>query len=208
MELHFESIKQFEDVFSNPDTMIKLNITECNCGNYLEMQIDRVIVNIGEKKIELSEGPIMICPKCGHTQLCPNTPQDIYYAYFEMKKRKSAYCRLTLRNDIKFSYAEEINYKYDSRDLYIPRIGADLDPTHPKGFSCPVYFDRKVLNAFFTDDEYELDFFSETYGSIAKLGKNGWKYEWNIVFGINKNNKVIMFLGDLEQIKKDDRAIY
>lgn len=208
MELHFESIKQFEDVFNNQDTMIKLNTTECKCGKYLEMQIDRVIVNIGRQKIELSECPIMVCQSCGHTQLCPDTPQDIYDTYFEMQKRKSTCCKLTMRNDIKFSYAEEINYKYDSRDLYIPGIGVDLDPTNPRGFSCPVYFDRKVLNSFFADDDYELDFFSETYGSIAKIGSNGWPYEWNIVFGVNKNNKVILFLGDLDEIGKDDRAVY
>lgn len=71
MELHFESIKQLEDVFNNQDTMIKLNTTECKCGKYLEMQIDRVIVNIGGQKIELSECPIMVCQSCGHTALAP-----------------------------------------------------------------------------------------------------------------------------------------
>ena len=57
-------------------------------------------------------------------------------------------------------------------------------------------------------NDYELDFFSESYGSIAKKGTDGWQYEWKIVFGINKNDKVILFLGDLDQIDSDDRAIY
>lgn len=94
------------------------------------------------------------------------------------------------------------------RDMCIPGIGVDLDPTHPKGFSCPVFFKRNVLNNFFTDDDYELDFFSESYGVIAKKGTDGCQYEWKIVFGINKNNKVILFLGDLDQIEPDDPAIY
>ena len=208
MELHFESIQQFEEMFNDRNTMIKLNTTECDCGEYLEMQIDKVTITIGEYKIEINECPIMLCEGCGYIQLCPSIPQDAYYAYFKMQENGKTHGILTRRNDVRFSYAEEADFKYDSRDLSIPGRDVDLDPTHPKGFSCPVYFDRKVLNAFFTDDEYELDFFSETYGSIAKLGKNGWKYEWNIVFGINKNNKVIIFLGDLDQIEKDDRAIY
>ncbi|MEN6489302.1 MAG: hypothetical protein ABFD66_10570, partial [Smithella sp.] len=31
--------------------------------------------------------------------------------------------------------------------------------------------------------------------------------EWNIVFGVNANNRVVIFLGDLDQIDTDDRAI-
>ena len=113
-----------------------------------------------------------------------------------------------MKSDIRYEFAKTANFIYDSRDMSIPGLGVDLDPTNPKGFSCPVYFDRKVLNNFFTDNDYELDFFSESYGSIAKKGTDGWQYEWKIVFGINKNDKVILFLGDLDQIDSADRAIY
>lgn len=67
-----------------------------------------------------------------------------------------------------FEWAEDADYKYDSRDLSIPGLGIDLDPTHPEGFSCPVFFDRKVLGIFYNDSDYELDFFSESYGTIAE----------------------------------------
>ena len=50
MELHFESIQQFEEMFNDRNTMIKLNTTECDCGEYLEMQIDKVTITIGEYK--------------------------------------------------------------------------------------------------------------------------------------------------------------
>lgn len=208
MELNFESIQQFEEVFNDRRTLVKLNETECNCGEYLEMHIDKVSIRIGKCKIEIYECPVMLCEGCGNVQLCPSIPQVAYDAYSEMQKSGKTYCAMKIRSDDRFSYAEEANFKYDSRDLSVPGLGVDFDETNPKGFSCPVYFDRKVLNLFFLDEEYELDFFSETYGTIAKLGKDGWDYEWSIAFGVNKNNRVIIFLGDLAQIEKDDRAIY
>ena len=112
-----------------------------------------------------------------------------------------------MKGDHRFEWAEDADYKYDSRDLSIPGLGIDLDPTHPEGFSCPVFFDRKVLGIFYNDSDYELDFFSESYGTIAEKGTCGYQYEWNIPFGINENDKVILFLGDLDEIDKDDRAV-
>ena len=112
-----------------------------------------------------------------------------------------------MKGNRRFEWAEDADYKYDSRDLSIPGLGIDLDPTHSEGFSCPVFFDRKVLGVFYNDSDYELDFFSESYGTIAEKGTGGYQYEWNIPFGINKNDKVILFLGDLDEIDKDDRAV-
>lgn len=43
---------------------------------------------------------------------------------------------------------------------------------------------------------------------LLQKGTGGWQYEWSIVFGINENNRVVIFLGDLDQIDKGDRAIH
>lgn len=92
--------------------------------------------------------------------------------------------------------------------MNIPALHTENDMDHPDpGFSCPVYFNRKVLNNFLLDEDYELAMVSESYGNIAKKGSDGWPWEWNIVFGVNSNNKVIIFLGDLDQIDDNDRAI-
>lgn len=205
MELIYSNIEEFEKTYN---TDYSLYNTKCTCGAYYEMQLVKVSVNIGEFEIQISECPVMVCEKCGKEHLCPDIPQEIHAAYFEMVENGHSLCKLTMREDIRYEYAEKAEFIYDSRDMCIPGIGVDLDPTHPKGFSCPVYFKRNVLNNFFTDDDYELDFFSESYGAIAKKGTGGWQYEWKIVFGINKNDKVILFLGDLEQIEPDDPAIY
>lgn len=208
MELTYQTIKEFEDHYNASDALWKLAATKCSCGQYCEMQLQDVTVHIAEYTIHLCQCPVMVCEDCGHQHLCPDIPQEIYKTYFRMEEKGASECRLTMNSDIRYEFAKSANFKYDSRDMCIPGLGVDLDPTNPAGFSCPVYFDRKVLNNFLTDDDYELDFFSESYGAIAKKGTGGWIYEWKIVFGVNKNNKVILFLGDLAQIDDDDRAIY
>lgn len=208
MVLNYSNIEEFENTYDNYKAAEILNETKCDCGSYYEMHLDTVEVTIGEYAVLLVDCPTMVCTKCGKQHLCPDIPQEIYTTYFRLTKNGFKNCKLTMKSDIRYEFAKTANFIYDSRDMSIPGLGVDLDPTNPKGFSCPVYFDRKVLNNFFTDDDYELDFFSESYGSIAKKGTDGWQYEWKIVFGINKNDKVILFLGDLHQIDSDDRAIY
>lgn len=208
MHLNFENITEFEKLYNASQTSCELNATKCSCGNYFEMQLESLEVTIGSYYIVIPECPMMICEHCGEKHICPNIPQQIYETYFHMQKQEKDACKLTMKSNIRYKYAEVADFKYDSRDMSIPGIGVDLDPTNPEGFSCPVYFDRKVLNNFYTDDDYELDFFSESYGAIAKKGTDDYIYEWKIVFGINKNNKAILFLGDLAQIDENDRAIY
>lgn len=208
MVFNYSNIEDFENTYDNYETAEILNETKCDCGSYYEMHLDTVEVTIGEYAVLLVDCPTMVCTKCGKQHLCPDIPQEIYTTYFRLTKNGFKNCKLTMKSDIRYEFAKTANFIYDSRDMSIPGLGVDLDPTNPKGFSCPVYFDRKVLNNFFTDNDYELDFFSESYGSIAKKGTDGWQYEWKIVFGINKNDKVILFLGDLDQIDSDDRAIF
>lgn len=205
MELIYSNIKEFEDTYKKNHGLYN---TQCSCGAYFEMHLENTNTNIGECEIQINECPVMVCEKCGKKHLCPNIPRKICAAYFEMVKNGHSLCKLTINANIRYECAEKAEFIYDSRDMYIPGIGVDLDPSHPKGFSCPVFFKRNVLNNFFTDDNYELDFFSESYGAIAKKATDGLQYEWEIVFGINKNNKVVLFLGDLDQIKPDDPAIY
>ena len=161
---------------------------------------DDIIVTVYNKKLTYRV--------CGKEVIGHRVPMFIYKVCGEFEDHPDDnHCQLTLKGEGRFKYAVKADFLYDSRDLNIPGCDVDLDPTHEEGFSLPVYFDRKVLNSFLTDDEYELDFFSESYGDIAKLGTDGWAYEWKIPFGINANDRVVMFLGDLDQID-DDRSIY
>ena len=207
MYFKYKDLAGFEKVYNDPVAMREITCADCSCGARREMKLETVTVDIGNYHIEVIDCPIMECNNCGRKCLCPDIPQELYRAYFQLEKRNQNACRITMKGDHRFEWAEDADYKYDSRDLSIPGLGIDLDPTHPEGFSCPVFFDRKVLGIFYNDSDYELDFFSESYGTIAEKGTGGYQYEWNIPFGINKNDKVILFLGDLDEIDKDDRAV-
>lgn len=203
MEFYFENANEFIREFDRYYPLEK-----CECGGVREMELSTATVIIGEKTIEICDCPILVCQKCGKELIGHRVPLFIYKVCEEFKDHPGdTRCQLTLKGEGRFSYAEKADYLYDSRDLNIPGCDVDLDPTHEEGFSLPVYFDRKVLNSFLTDDEYELDFFSESYGDIAKLGTDGWAYEWKIPFGINANDRVVIFLGDLDQID-DERSVH
>ena len=203
MLFKFETMKDFEDHFNSTYTYDK-----CSCDGLREMILSNVTVIIGEHKISIVDCPVLVCQKCGDEKLGNLVPKEIYTTYFKMQENGALGCRLTTLNNQRFRYAEKADFKYDCRDLNIPGLYNEGDMDHPDpGFSCPVYFDRKSLNNFLLDADYELNMFSESYGDIAKIGTDGWQWEWKIVFGINSNNKVIMFLGDLDQIDADDRAI-
>lgn len=203
MDLSFSSIDVFIQKFDNYYPTEK-----CECGSVRELNLATASVIIGDKTIEILNCPILVCQNCGKEMIGHRVPLLIYRVYEEFGLHPNdIYCKLTLNGEDKFEYAKKADFLYDSRDLNIPGCDVDLDSSQKEGFSLPVYFDRKVLNCFLTDDEYELDFFSESYGDIAKLGVDGWAYEWKIPFGINAKNRVVIFLGDLDQID-DDRSIF
>ena len=88
----------------------------------------------------------------------------------------------------RYDYCPDLNFIYSSIDYeYIPGLVRPWD----EGFLTPVFFNLAVLNKYSQHPEYKLDLFADTYGSI-NCGN-----EWNIQFGINKNKKVIMWLGDI-----------
>lgn len=201
----YNDIKEFEQYYNSPSAYVR---HLCACGGINELQLLECIVKIDSHEILIKDCPILICKKCDTQKLGNLVPQQIYNTYFEMKKRECSNCRLTSLNNKIFEFAKSKNFVYDCRDLNIPGLDIDLDPTHPEGFSCPVFFDKKVLNNFLLDDDYGLDLYSETQGVIGKKGTDGWEWEWLIKFGINTNNKVVIFLGDLHQISDDDKAVY
>ncbi len=206
MDMIFKDLREFEKKYDKKAIMA-LHQTQCPCGKCREMDFTDVRVTIGAVHIEIPECPVMKCPACGEMQLCPIIPAEIYKAY-DKRPQNGNFCKLTIRNNRRFEWAHTLNLQYDSRDLCIPGLNVDLDPTHPEGYSCPVFFKRKVLGAFYNDDDYVLDFFSESYGCIAKKGTDGFEYDWLVHFGINKNDKVVMFLGDLDTIDSEEAAAH
>lgn len=66
-------------------------------------------------------------------------------------------------------------------------------------FSCSCFFDIAVLNKYSQHPKYELELFSETYGTIRNDSES-----WGIQFGINKAKKVILWLGDISKLPETE----
>jgi hypothetical protein len=108
----------------------------------------------------------------------------------------------------KFQYCIEQDYEYDHKDYYnIP--GLSYDEEHSvEGFLTPVYFEKEALVYFLAVPEYEVEIFSESYGYFAKKDLSGvYAYDWNVPFGFNTNGKLVMWLGDINEMDDKTKAI-
>lgn len=96
--------------------------------------------------------------------------------------------------DVKYEFTR-VPFLYDPDDYrYIP----GLERPHASGFLTPVFFSRRVLMKYETQPEYRVEFASTTYGTI-------YAEEWYISFGINKNGKVLMWLGDIGKLPEAEQ---
>jgi hypothetical protein len=87
----------------------------------------------------------------------------------------------------KFSLTQ-VPFRYDSDDYYyLPGLFRKDSP----GFLTPIFFKKSVLIKYANSPDYSITFGSKTYGEFRKGN------DYGITFGINKNNKVIMWLGDV-----------
>ena len=115
----------------------------------------------------------------------------------QAKRRGKPEVRLSPRQDFKrrFDYGQ-VKFLYDHRDYEnIPGLRRPWDD----GFLTPVFFNLAVLNKYSQHPDYRLDLFSKTYGSIDR------KDEFDISFGINRNRKVIMWLGDVDKLPLNEQ---
>jgi hypothetical protein len=67
-------------------------------------------------------------------------------------------------------------------------------------FLTPVFFDIHVLVRYFYDPRYMCEFCSETYGTINCPEDPNYEFDFDFPFGINPNNKVIAWLGDINKL--------
>ena len=91
-----------------------------------------------------------------------------------------------------------IKFKFSKEDCYgIPGL---YRGDHERPPLAPVFFKRGCLNKYFTEPEYRCSL-NETYGIIDHN-------KFDIPFGINKNKKVIMWLGDIEKLPEKEEQSY
>lgn len=92
--------------------------------------------------------------------------------------------------------AEKVKFIYDKDDYYfIPGLIREWKI----GFLTPVFFNIEVLLKYMHHPNYGLDIGADTFGYIYKGD------EHYTTFGINENNKVIMWLGDIGNLPVEEQ---
>jgi hypothetical protein len=96
----------------------------------------------------------------------------------------------------RFPFCKGIPLTYEALDwLYIPGLSHS-----GAGFLTPVFFDKDILTYFYNHPDYAISFGSDTYGTLYT--KEGY-----ISFGVNENGKLIMWLGDLDELSSRDQLL-
>ena len=165
------------------------------CGMPMELTLVPVLVEIDNVKLTYEELYILECIGC-HSVCLPKYSKEIikvsYQTTIECGEKMGIFSRKGYQK--KFDYCKEQDFLYDHNDYFnIPGLSYD-DEHSVEGFLTPVYFTKKVLLYFMQDPDYKVDLGAETYGQFRL--KNGL----SIPFGINRNDKVVFWLGDLNYL--------
>lgn len=162
------------------------------CKNWLDLCFDRYAFTFENVNLRLSNIPLLRCGNCTKYYFPEKTKAVILTVAEEAKEQGKSMVRLSPRQDFnrRFSYGQ-VEFLYDYRDYeYIPGLLRSWDD----GFLTPVFFNLAVLNKYSQHPDYRLELFSKTYGTIEKSS------EFNIAFGINRSQKVVMWLGDIDTL--------
>lgn len=162
------------------------------CNDWLKLCFDRYAIRFEETNIYLLNVPLLRCDSCIKYYFPEKTKTIILTVSDQAKEQGKSEVKLSPRQDFKrkFNYGE-VEFLYDHRDYEnIPGLQRPWDD----GFLTPIFFNLAVLNKYSQHPDYRLDLVSKTYGSISNNG------EFDIAFGINRNRKVIMWLGDIDKL--------
>jgi hypothetical protein len=184
---------KLSDVYPPKGHVQRLSCDDCKGA------VDLVFANFGEEvsgiDIAIVGLPYLRCASCGKNHLPDNSRLAIIKLHEEAVARSLPAVRVTRRaSDKKYGFTH-IDFIYSADDYrYIPGLERPWD----RGFLMPVFFNKAVLLKYDASPDYEVKFASTTYGTI--YGK-----EIYISFGINKNGKVIMWLGDLAKLPESEQ---
>ncbi len=195
----------------------------CGCKLHLEYK-DKIIKLASGKRIGFVNAPVLVCSGCSSRYIpyMTNTliseirefeeesgsqeaSESIEPTVRESNAHEGDACQISawydfgkIKNSIfdKKFIAEKVKFIYDKDDYYfIPGLIREWKI----GFLTPVFFNIEVLLKYIHHPNYGLDIGADTFGYIYKGD------EHYIKFGINENNKVIMWLGDIGNLPVEEQ---
>jgi len=168
----------------------------CNkCNTHTEIAYDEFNQVVSGVAIRIQGLPVLRCPECGHDQL----PDRSRFAIVQMH-REACERSLTSMSTVRRKPSErfdftDVPFMYDTDDYsYFPGLYRPFDV----GYLQPVFFRRRVLFKYDNAPGYKLKFASTTYGQIDTE-------DTYISFGINRHGHVVMWLGDIAKLPKEEQ---
>lgn len=166
-----------------------------DCKSPLDLVFSDFHDDVSGIDIEIKGLPVLRCRACGKEYLPDHSRFTIVTLHEQAMKASEQQVRVTRRPPNKKFNFTSIDFDYSSDDYqYIPGLKRPFD----EGFLTPVFFNKAVLLKYDATPGYEVKFASATYGTI-------YAEEFYISFGINKNGKVIMWLGDIAKLPKNEQ---
>lgn len=166
------------------------------CGGNLDLQFGDFHEKLSGISIKIERLPTLVCEKCDQEYLPDRSRVSIIYLHEEAWKKGITTVvspRQKINQDFGFT---DVSFEYDADDyFYIP----GLKRPHNEGFLTPVFFNKQVLLKYDASPVYRVRFTSPTYGEI-------WQgSDFSISFGVNKNGKIVMWLGDIARLPTSEQ---
>ena len=162
----------------------------------MDLVFDNFDENVSGVDISISGLPYLQCKKCNLKILPDNSRHAIIHIHQQATEREKTAVKVKRNKSGQNFGFTDVQFIYDSDDYkYIPGLVRQPDD----GFLTPVFFNREVLIKYDASPIYRLGFASTTYGEIMRGD------DFAIPFGINKNGKVIMWLGDIAKLPVEEQ---
>ncbi len=177
-----------------------MELLRCNCGEWSRLELCALDIECNGIRIT-GPMPSLVCDACGSRRLAFRAK----IATQGMAEKARAQNQTSVRVDVtkaplasrRFSLGENPSLKYSALDYrYIP----GLERPEDDGFLTPLFFSIDILTYFNHHPNYQVVFASNTYGTI-------YTPDTQISFGLNRNNKMIMWLGDVGDLSDRDQLM-
>jgi len=173
-----------------------------SCGDWSCLSLESVWVECGDITI-CGPLPHLVCNECGAARLPNRTKGDLQGIAEEARRQNSYHVMVDFEKTAiankRLGLCESEHLAYSAIDyFYIP----GLHRRDGSGFLTPVFFSIDALMYFDNHPGYFVVFASDTYGTV--YAKDGGY----ISFGLNRSDKLVMWLGDIAKLSKRDLKVF
>lgn len=167
-----------------------------DCNNHLDLNFTNFSEVVTGVDITIDGLPVLNCKHCNKDYLPEDSRFAIIHLHEQAFKKNTNMVKVT-RNKTNQNFGfTSIPFIYDSDDYkYIPGLKRPWN----EGFLTPVFFNREVLLKYDASPVYRLSFASTTYGEIRSGD------DFAMSFGLNKNGKIVMWLGDIARLPESEQ---